>query len=379
VSGLAGRPSKTETFRPLVEGLLQQQPSMTSTELLRRTKDAGYDGGHAALFALIAAVRKQPAAWVPLNVQLGIDAATRDTLTLTRAWDAWCNANTGRVRSIDSDRGRVRHLFRLFGLERRLATLTLEDVDAYRAQRRREITVRKGPPSPATRNREVELLARLVAFAVTRRLLRSNPLEGLEFEPEDNIREVVVKEELLERILAACVPWLRAFVLVAIDSGMRREEVVRLRWEQIDDEQGLISVFAVDTKTRQARNTILSDRARDAIAALPRTGRWVFMSPVTGQHLHADFVGKTFRLAMVDAGITAPDGRQIWLHDLRRSFATNSRRRGIPEAVVMRMTGHRTQAVFERYNIVAAEDILRARQVLGADRRVANPNASEVR
>lgn len=56
----------------------------------------------------------------------------------------------------------------------------------------------------------------------------------------------------------------------------------------------------------------------------------------------------------------------IWIHDLRRSFATRARRAGIPESVVMRMGGWKTRAVFDRYNVVADDDVREAAKRLQA-------------
>ena len=50
----------------------------------------------------------------------------------------------------------------------------------------------------------------------------------------------------------------------------------------------------------------------------------------------------------------------LWFHDTRRSFVTKARRRGVPESVVMRMSGHKTRAVFDRYNVIEAEDLKEA-------------------
>ena len=60
----------------------------------------------------------------------------------------------------------------------------------------------------------------------------------------------------------------------------------------------------------------------------------------------------------------------LWFHDLRRSFVSRARKLGISESVVMRMSGHRTRAVFDRYKIVDEKDLREAVRVLEKHGRV---------
>ena len=70
-------------------------------------------------------------------------------------------------------------------------------------------------------------------------------------------------------------------------------------------------------------------------------------------------IRKSFKPSVAAAGLHG-----LWFHDLRRSFITRARRVGVPESVVMRMSGHRTRAVFERYNVVDTQDLRAAVRAL---------------
>ena len=294
------------------------------------------------------------------------------SLTLGEAWKMYESANGGRVRSIGDCAARARRMTEFFG-SRAASTLTLEDVDTYRQWLRELVSERKQQPiSVASRNRHVEIVVRVLNFAVSRKLLRRNPLAGIEYEPEDNVRRVVIDPPLLDRILAALDPFMRAFVLVAIDSGMRAREVLTLRWDHVDEERGLIEIEASETKTGHARTTVISGRARRALGALPRQPVFVFGSARSGEPYDQTYLYYRFQNSLTEAGIKAPDGRKIWLHDLRRAFVVNARRSGVPETVVRQLTGLRTSMVFERYNIKGLEDVLAARKTLeNAHRRLA--------
>ena len=109
---------------------------------------------------------------------------------------------------------------------------------------------------------------------------------------------------------------------------------------------------AGDTKTDEARVVYLTQRALAALRSVPRQlrGEFVFVTPETGKPW--DDLNRHFQKACRRAGLEG-----IVFHDLRRSFVTNARRRGVPESVVMKLSGHRTRNVFERYNIVDESDL----------------------
>ncbi|HUM11710.1 MAG TPA: site-specific integrase [Myxococcaceae bacterium] len=123
---------------------------------------------------------------------------------------------------------------------------------------------------------------------------------------------------------------------------MCKEELLVLRWEQVNLEAGTVTLAPEDTKTDEPRLIVLTARAKEAVAALhtPKATGYVFRNPKTKTRW-VD-VKKRFQRAVKTSELHG-----LWFHDLRRSFITRARRVGVPESVVMRMSGHRTRAVFE--------------------------------
>ncbi len=170
-----------------------------------------------------------------------------------------------------------------------------------------------------------------------------------------NVRRSVLDEAGFERLLALAEDQLKPIILVAFDTGMRLREILGLRWSQVDLKLGMIKLGAEDTKTEQPRTVFLTSRVSQALESQPRhiKSEYVFTNPKTEEAW--DDIRKMFSRACTAAKLTG-----VWFHDLRRSFVTNARRRGVPESVVMKMSGHRTRAVFDRYNIIEEDDLREA-------------------
>jgi integrase len=228
----------------------------------------------------------------------------------------------------------------------------VKDVDEYRTKRLAETTRRKKAPSPASLDREVELLKRMLNYAVACGSLTSNPIAAAKLLRRPNVRRSVLDDVAFDKLRAAAEDHLKPIILVAYDTGMRLREVLGLRWSQVNLELCVVKLGAEDTKTEEPRTVFLTKRVREVLDAQPRhiKSDWVFTNPET-EEAWKD-IRKPFRRACEAAKLTG-----VWFHDLRRSFVTNARRRGVPESVVMKMSGHRTRAVFDRYNIVEEDDL----------------------
>ena len=290
------------------------------------------------------------------------DKRKANTLTVEKAWENYepvskrTNKNTSYLRNRSIATHLVKHLGHL-----RAINLTQGHIDAYRAKREKEL-FRGTFPTSGTLNREVALLKRLLNYAVKAGTLTQNPIAHVEMLRENNVRHVAINEAEFQRLYQKAEDALKPILLIAYETGMRRGEILNLRWKQVSLKEGVIHLTEADTKSSKPRLILLTDRVLAALEALPRSIKGhVFFNPDTGKRWYD--IKKVFHRARTEAGLT-----HIRFHDLRRSFVTNARKRGISESVVMRMSGHKTRSVFERYNVVDETDLREARSRLEAGR-----------
>jgi integrase len=322
--------------------------------------------GHLARFRKRKIPTKEQAVALPAKARAEafegryFDRSKASKLVVEDAWKAYQPISKRNNDTWQSEEGRAKHLTRHLG-QKLAAGLTVKDVDEYRTKRLAETTRRKKAPSPASLDREVELLKRMLNYAVSCGSLLSNPLAAVKLLRKPNVRRSVLDDAAFEKLLAAAESQLKPIILVAYDTGMRLREVLGLRWSHVNLKLGVIKLGAEDTKTEEPRTVFLTKRVRARLEVQPRhiKSDWVFTNPATDEAWKD--IRKTFRRACKTAKLAG-----IWFHDLRRSFVTNARRHGVPESVVMKMSGHRTRAVFDRYNIIEEDDLRDAVQRIEA-------------
>ncbi len=255
-------------------------------------------------------------------------------------------------KSIDRAELSVKHLSDSFG-GMRVVDITTDRIRTYILQRQ------EGGVKNGTINRELTALKRMINLG---KQMTPPKVVNLPYIPR--LQESVPRQGYFEHseylaLKKALPAYLRPVVTMAYHTGMRKEEILGLRWSQVDLLDNKITLNPEDTKNREGRVIYLQGELLETIH-FQRVYReqkfpecpWVFINP-DGERI-GEF-RKTWKTACRQAGV-----ENRLMHDFRRTGVRNMVRAGVPERVAMAISGHRTRSVFERYNIVNEDDLKRA-------------------
>ncbi len=259
-------------------------------------------------------------------------------------------------RTLRNDRLVVAHLLTAFGQETPLRDLTAARIQDYSAERLTAKSERLGRPvTPATVNREVSILRCLLRMAQERGDLERVPRIRLTREPEGRLRFLTEPEA--NRLLASCrapkrveqSPHLPAIVTVALNTGMRKGEILGLAWERVDLARGVL--LLEKTKTNKRREIPMNRAVYDVLAEIRARQAKQDDGDPSGVVFRrsAGRAWGSFRRAFERAVETAKL-EDFHFHDLRHTFASWLVMRGRPLKEVQELLGHRTLAMTVRYS-----------------------------
>ena len=136
---------------------------------------------------------------------------------------------------------------------------------------------------------------------------------------------------------------------------MRRGEILKLTWKKVNMQEGYLDLEPEDTKNSEPRRIYFNDILWDIFrtAGKVRSLKHDYVFTYRGKPIKEFRQG--FNRALKKAGI-----KDFHFHDLRHTFNTNMRKAGVDQTVIMKLTGHKTLSMFNRYNTVDQEDAVGA-------------------
>ena len=187
------------------------------------------------------------------------------------------------------------------------------------------------------------------SLAMRESFVEKNPVWKVEMFKEKP-RDRVISYEEFETLISYLPDHTVDIVTVAYYTGMRRGEILSLKWNQVNLAERV--VFLEETKNEEPRSVYLNDEALEVFRRCRfQHPEYVFTykgKPVTN-------IRRSFNRACQLAGI-----EDFRFHDLRRCCRTNLRKAGVDQSVSMKMLGHKTVQAHEIYNTVDKKDAMDA-------------------
>jgi len=192
--------------------------------------------------------------------------------------------------------------------------------------------------------------------------VKSFKIAGKVLVPGSDVRETVLSRAQYDQLMAHLPEHLKGVVACAFLCGMRRGEILCLTWDRVDLKGRTLRLEGRHTKSGQPRRIPLPDELVKILMAQPSR-----LQSAGDPETHVfTFRGKPIKsarkgvtLACQRAGITYGQRatRGFVFHDLRHSYVTHARKSGMSESVIMSIVGHRGRSMFDRYNLIDADDL----------------------
>jgi integrase len=235
------------------------------------------------------------------------------------------------------------------------------DIEQFKKKRKETPTQHGKERSGVSVNREMETLRHMFNKAMEWGMMEKNPFDRFKDSilfPEDSGRVRYLTEDEIKALLSAAPPYLRNILKGALLTGLRKGDLLSLKWEDVDLEKGIL-FFNEQKKNGKRRAKILNQDFLDLLMSI-RKGKseYVFNAPVPRKKGEKEYVAypdpdgrplkdcqRSFRSALKKGGI-----KDFHFHDLRHTSASYMVMKGASMKAVQEHLGHSNLAMTERYS-----------------------------
>jgi integrase len=239
----------------------------------------------------------------------------------------------GDVKAYHQDRAKM--LLPFFA-EMPIGQITKNDVARYRKQRHSEYLKKQDsddpkPLSETTINRDVEVIRHLLFWAADEGFIAANPIARIRTPRERGKRRPVLSVSDEQRLLQTCSDHLRPIVTAALDTGLRRGELLNQDWRDVDFDRKVLSITHSKTAEGEHRLIPLTTRLYAMLEGMRQISGLIFT--YEGQPLRRIKTG--WAGALRRAGIP-----YLRFHDLRHTFNSRLADLGVIADVRKELMGH---------------------------------------
>jgi len=289
------------------------------------------------------------------DIKCGILKRARITFdALADLYTEWAKTNK---RSWKTDLGRLK------GMRSCLGSMFIDHISAQDVEQYKKMRIDEGVRL-STVNKSIQILSRIFSLAIEWKYLRYNPCwEVKKFSEEQYRRKRVLDREEEQRLFTAIVPeHLKSMVRIFLNTGLRRQELFKLRWDDVDFRNR--QLFVRETKTAKSRyipmnKTVYTELMK--IYEMRKDDGLVYVNPKTGKGFVC--VRKAFQGACRRAEV-----KNLILPDLRRTFATRLLA-GADIITVQQLLGHTSVKTTQLYTMTNQEEKRNAVSLLDGPNR----------
>ena len=262
----------------------------------------------------------------------------------------WIN---GRHRSAEVKGYIIRELVKSYG------NIPLRRFNAILVEQLQTDLINKGLKN-STINKKLNVLKAMFSKAVDWDMVEEETLKRvrkIKLLPEDSRLRFISAEECKE-LINACESHLKPIVITALNTGMRKEEILSLKWDKhIDLKHGFIMLDK--TKNGERREIPINDTLGSVLQNITRRldAPYVFYAPKTGKRYKS--IKRSFATALRRSKI-----QDFHFHDCRHTFASQLVMAGVDITTVSRLLGHKSLKMTLRYSHLAPAHLKNAVNIL---------------